>query len=449
MTGLNQAQKDQLNKEIQQAQTRPDVERVINKAKPLNQSMENLRQSIKDVDNVKQTSNYINETPSVQNNYTSAVDQAKEIIDQTSNPTMNPLDINRAISKVRTTKDDLHGERKLDNDKHTQTYAVNHLDHLNQAQKEALAHEINQATTVTDVDNISNKAKALDDEMKKLKDIVAQQNSVRQSSNYINEDSAPQQAYNDAINDAQAIIDQTTNPTMSHDDIENAINKIKEKVAALDGEHKLQQAKENANNLIDSLNNLNTPQKNAEKALINNAKTRDKVTEQTQVAQELNNAMGGLRNSIQDQGSVRQDSKYVNENYDKQQAYNSAVRDAESVINEQTATLNKDTITQLTQAVNKAKDALNGVKLLNADKQAAQQSLPTLSHLNQAQQEAFNTQINNAHTRSEVQQIIGQAQNLNNVMKSLEDSIQDKDQVKNLVTISTKILMNNRLTIMQ
>ena len=192
--------------------------------------MENLRQSIKDVDNVKQTSNYINETPSVQNNYTSAVDQAKEIIDQTSNPTMNPLDINRAISKVRTTKDDLHGERKLDNDKHTQTYAVNHLDHLNQAQKEALAHEINQATTVTDVDNISNKAKALDDEMKKLKDIVAQQNSVRQSSNYINEDSAPQQAYNDAINDAQAIIDQTTNPTMSHDDIENAINKIKEKL---------------------------------------------------------------------------------------------------------------------------------------------------------------------------------------------------------------------------
>ena len=39
---------------------------------------------------------------------------------------------------------------------------------------------------------------------------------------------------------------------------------------------KLQQAKENANNLIDSLNNLNTPQKNAEKALINNAKQETK-----------------------------------------------------------------------------------------------------------------------------------------------------------------------------
>ncbi|WP_422124956.1 DUF1542 domain-containing protein [Staphylococcus caprae] len=431
MTGLNQAQKDQLKNEIQQAQTRPEVERVINKAQPLNQAMEALRQSITDADDVIQTSNYINETPNIQNNYTDAINQAKQIIDQTSGPTMNPLDIEHATSNVQTAKDNLHGERKLDNDKQTQTYAVNHLDNLNQAQKQALTHEINQATTVTDVDNIYKKAKALDDDMKKLKDLVAQQDSVRQSSNYINEDSAPQQEFNDAISQAQAIIDQTTNPTMSHDDIENAINKIKEKVAALDGEHKLQQAKENANNIIDSLNNLNTPQKDAEKALINNAKTRDKVAEQTQVAQELNNAMGGLRNSIQDQESVRQDSKYVNENYDKQQAYNSAVHDAETVINEQNPTLNKDTITQLTQAVNKAKDALNGVELLNADKQSALQSIPTLSHLNPAQQEAFNTQINNANTRSEVQQIIGQAQMLNNAMKALEDSIQDKDQVKN------------------
>ena len=33
------------------------------------------------------------------------------------------------------------------------------------------------------------------------------------------------------------------NPTMSHDEIENAINNIKHAINALDGEHKLQQAK--------------------------------------------------------------------------------------------------------------------------------------------------------------------------------------------------------------
>ena len=267
--------------------------------------------------------------------------------------------------------------------------------------------------------------------MQKLKDIVGQQDSVRKTSNYVNEDSTAQQAYNDAIAQGQAIIDQTTQPTMSNDEIENTINKIKQKVTTLEGEHKLQVAKENANNVIDSLSNLNTPQKIAEKALINKATTRDNVTQQMHIAEELNDAMGKLRNSIQDQATVRQESRYINENEDKQQAYNHAVTDAESVINEHNPTLNKDTIEQLTQQVNLAKDALNGVKLLNEDKQTAHQTISTLNHLNTAQQQAFNEQINNAPTRAEVQQIIGQADVLNNMMKALENSIKDKDQVKN------------------
>ena len=431
MKSLNQAQKDELNHEIQQAQTRPDIVATVNKAKPLDTAMKKLRDSIADANDIKQTSNYINEAPSIQNAYDNAVDHAQQIINQTSNPTMDPLVIERDTSNVQTTKNNLHGERVLNDDKRTQTYAVNHLDNLNQAQKEALTHEIQQATRVSDVNNVYNKARALDSEMQKLKDIVGQQDSVRKTSNYVNEDSTAQQAYNDAIAQGQAIIDQTTQPTMSNDEIENTINKIKQKVTALEGEHKLQVAKENANNVIDSLSNLNTPQKIAEKALINKATTRDNVTQQMHIAQELNDAMGKLRNSIQDQATVRQESRYINENEDKQQAYNHAVTDAESVINEHNPTLNKDTIEQLTQQVNQAKDALNGVKLLNGDKQTAHQTISTLNHLNTAQQQAFNEQINNAPTRAEVQQIIGQADVLNNMMKALENSIKDKDQVKN------------------
>ena len=56
------------------------------------------------------------------------------------------------------------------------------------------------------------------------------------------------------------------------------------------------------------------------------------------IAEELNDAMGKLRNSIQDQATVRQESRYINENEDKQQAYNHAVTDAESVINEHNPT---------------------------------------------------------------------------------------------------------------
>lgn len=312
MTGLNQAQKEQLNQEIQQTQTRSEVHQVINKAQALNDSMNTLRQSITDEHEVKQTSNYINETVGNQTAYNNAVDRVKQIINQTSNPTMNPLEVERATSNVKISKDALHGERELNDNKNSKTFAVNHLDNLNQAQKEALTHEIEQATIVSQVNNIYNKAKALNNDMKKLKDIVAQQDNVRQSNNYINEDSTPQNMYNDTINHAQSIIDQVANPTMSHDEIENAINNIKHAINALDGEHKLQQAKENANLLINSLNDLNAPQRDAINRLVNEAQTREKVAEQLQSAQALNDAMKHLRNSIQNQSSVRQESKYIN-----------------------------------------------------------------------------------------------------------------------------------------
>ncbi|MBF9301131.1 GA module-containing protein, partial [Staphylococcus epidermidis] len=430
MTGLNQAQKEQLNQEIQQTQTRSEVHQVINKAQALNDSMNTLRQSITDEHEVKQTSNYINETVGNQTAYNNAVDRVKQIINQTSNPTMNPLEVERATSNVKTSKDALHGERELNDNKNSKTFAVNHLDNLNQAQKEALTHEIEQATIVSQVNNIYNKAKALNNDMKKLKDIVAQQDNVRQSNNYINEDSTPQNMYNDTINHAQSIIDQVANPTMSHDEIENAINNIKHAINALDGEHKLQQAKENANLLINSLNDLNAPQRDAINRLVNEAQTREKVAEQLQGAQALNDAMKHLRNSIQNQSSVRQESKYINASDAKKEQYNHAVREVENIINEQHPTLDKKIIKQLTDAVNQANNDLNGVELLDADKQNAHQSIPTLMHLNQAQQNALNEKINNAVTRAKVAAIIGQAKILDHAMENLEESIKDKEQVK-------------------
>ena len=73
--------------------------------------------------------------------------------------------------------------------------------------------------------------------------------------------------------------------------------------------------------------------------------------------------------------------------------------------------MDKEIIKQLTDAVNQANNDLNGVELLDADKQNAHQSIPTLMHLNQAQQNALNEKINNAVTRAKVAAIIGQAKN--------------------------------------
>lgn len=55
--------------------------------------------------------------------------------------------------------------------------------------------------------------------------------------------------------------------------------------------------------------------------------------------------------------------------------------------------MDKEIIKQLTDAVNQANNDLNGVELLDADKQNAHQSIPTLMHLNQAQQNALNEKL--------------------------------------------------------
>ncbi len=182
--------------------------------------------------------------------------------------------------------------------------------------------------------------------------------------------------------------------------------------------------------MINSLNDLNAPQRDAINRLVNEAQTREKVAEQLQSAQALNDAMKHLRNSIQNQSSVRQESKYINASDAKKEQYNHAVREVENIINEQHPTLDKEIIKQLTDAVNQANNDLNGVELLDADKQNAHQSIPTLMHLNQAQQNALNEKINNAVTRAKVAAIIGQAKILDHAMENLEESIKDKEQVK-------------------
>ena len=53
---------------------------------------------------VKQSSNYINEDPDVQETYNNAVDHVTEILNQTVNPTLSIEDIEHAINEVNQAK---------------------------------------------------------------------------------------------------------------------------------------------------------------------------------------------------------------------------------------------------------------------------------------------------------------------------------------------------------
>ena len=69
---------------------------------------------------------------------------------------------------------------------------------------------------------------------------------MKKSSNYINEDPNEQQAYDNAVTQIENILHQTSQPTMSVDDLKNAINHIKNAKDQLAGQSKLDKAKDQA-----------------------------------------------------------------------------------------------------------------------------------------------------------------------------------------------------------
>lgn len=82
--------------------------------------------------------------------------------------------------------------------------------------------------------------------MKQLENQVNQDPAITSSSKFENEDTEQQKAYNNAINAAKDIINQTSNPTLDKNKIDDALHNIQNAVNHLHGEQKLEQAKQEA-----------------------------------------------------------------------------------------------------------------------------------------------------------------------------------------------------------
>lgn len=133
--------------------------------------------------------------------------------------------------------------------------------------------------------------------------------------------------------------------------------------------------------------------------------------------------MKALRDIIQDHQQVESSSPFINEDSLEQNAYTNAIQQAEALINQTDhPTLDRTQVQQLTQAVTNAKDHLHGDEKLQNDKQLAVNNLNQLSGLNDAQRDAFESQINQAPTRNMVAESIAQANALNQAMVSLRNA---------------------------
>ncbi|HCW7337976.1 TPA: hyperosmolarity resistance protein Ebh [Staphylococcus aureus] len=430
LTSINNAQKDALTRSIDGATTVAGVNQETAKATELNNAMHSLQNGINDEAQTKQTQKYLDAEPNKKSAYDQAVNAAKAILTKASGQNVDKAAVEQALQNVNSTKTALNGDAKLNEAKAAAKQTLGTLTHINNAQRTALDNEITQATNVEGVNTVKAKAQQLDGAMGQLETSIRDKDTTLQSQNYQDADDAKRTAYSQAVNAAAAMINKQTGQNANQTEVEQAITKVQTTLQALNGDHNLQVAKTNATQAIDALTSLNDPQKTALKDQVTAATLVTAVHQIEQNANTLNQAMHGLRQSIQDNAATKANSKYINEDQPEQQNYDQAVQAANNIINEQTATLDNNAINQVAATVNTTKAALHGDVKLQNDKDHAKQTVSQLAHLNNVQKHMEDTLIDSETTRTAVKQDLTEAQALDQLMDALQQSIADKDATR-------------------
>lgn len=425
LPNLNQAQRDEYNKQITQATLVPNVNAIQQAATTLNDAMTQLKQGIANKAQIKGSENYHDADTDKQTAYDNAVTKAEELLKQTTNPTMDPNTIQQALTKVNDTNQALNGNQKLADAKQAAKTNLGTLDHLNDAQKQALTTQVEQAPDIATVNNVKQNAQNLNNAMTNLSNALQDKTETLNSINFTDADKAKKDAYTNAVAHAEDILSKANGSNASQTEVEQAMQRVNEAKQALNGSDNVQRAKDAAKQVITNANDLNQAQKDALKQQVDAAQTVANVNTIKQTAQDLNQAMTQLKQGIADKDQTKANGNFVNADTDKQNAYNNAVAHAEQIISgTPNANVDPQQVAQALQQVTQAKGDLNGNHNLQVAKDNANTAIDQLPNLNQPQKTALKDQVSHAELVTGVNAIKQNADALNNAMGTLKQQIQ-------------------------
>ncbi|MVN16903.1 hypothetical protein GO982_00165, partial [Staphylococcus aureus] len=425
LPNLNQAQRDEYSKQITQATLVPNVNAIQQAATTLNDAMTQLKQGIANKAQIKGSENYHDADTDKQTAYDNAVTKAEELLKQTTNPTMDPNTIQQALTKVNDTNQALNGNQKLADAKQDAKTTLGTLDHLNDAQKQALTTQVEQAPDIATVNNVKQNAQNLNNAMTNLNNALQDKTKTLNSINFTDADQAKKDDYTNAVSHAEGILSKANGSNASQTEVEQAMQRVNEAKQALNGNDNVQRAKDAAKQVITNANDLNQAQKDALKQQVDAAQTVANVNTIKQTAQDLNQAMTQLKQGIADKDQTKANGNFVNADTDKQNAYNNAVAHAEQIISgTPNANVDPQQVAQALQQVNQAKGDLNGNHNLQVAKDNANTAIDQLPNLNQPQKTALKDQVSHAELVTGVNAIKQNADALNNAMGTLKQQIQ-------------------------
>ncbi|MEA4162511.1 hypothetical protein [Mycoplasma sp. 4404] len=314
---------------------------------------------------------------------------------------------------------------------------INDKQYLNDAQKATLIDKVYK-TPLAELNEFENDATSLDDAMKTYSEIV----SVDKDSIKYKEAFEDRQAeYNNQITNRDNALNKTDGANLSLNQVNEAIKKLNEAINNLNGEERLQRAKNEAIAKITGDNPTYTDLTDAQKTVL-----IDQINAQTSIAdvnavdaknKQINDLTKMLKENINGESGIKDSIHYTGSEHDVKGNYDEAIEAAKELLaqlNEPNSDTNNivdlDRIKNQNQAVHDAIAALNGEENIKTRREEALAKLEELEHINNLQKAALTTQIDNATSPEEIDEIVANATNLNEQMGLLKEELANQAPVK-------------------
>ena len=209
LKNLNQAQKEAALAQVKAATTVDAANNYANTAKTLDSAMKDLADTAAGADTT--SGNYTNADADKQAALQKAIADAQTLA-QSTTEAADADKVAAAKQAIEAAQAALNGNDKLaqalDEAKKNAKAAIENLKNLNQAQKEAALAQVKAATTVDEAKNYATTAITLDDTMGALQKAVTDGNNGKVADpKYYNADATTRAAYDKALSNAQAVLD--------------------------------------------------------------------------------------------------------------------------------------------------------------------------------------------------------------------------------------------------
>ncbi|MDR8688991.1 matrix-binding protein ebh, partial [Staphylococcus aureus] len=404
LTHLNNAQRQLAIQQINNAETLNKASRAINRAVQLDDAMGAVQQYIDEhhLDVISST-NYINADDNLKANYDNAITNATHELDKVQGSAIAKAEAEQLKQHIIDAQKALNGDQNLATAKDKANAFVDTLNGLNQQQQDLAHQAINNADTVTGIANIINDQIDLNNAMETLKHLVDNEiPTAEQTVNYQNADDVAKSNFDDAKRLANTLIN---SDHTNVNDINGAIQTVKDAIQNLNGEQRLQEAKDKA---IQNVNKVLADKLKEIEA--SNATDQDKLIAKNKAEALANSIINNINKA-----TSNQDVSQV------QTAGNHAIEQVHAnEIPKAKIDANKDVDKQVQALIDEIDRNPN---LTDKEKQALK------DRINQILQQGHNG-INNAMTKEEIEQAKAQ---LAQALQDIKDLVKAKEDAKNAI----------------